>query len=47
MMVFCQSHACKLRIIHDDGSVKVLHFPTRAERNAAKVWYTSHGFACK
>lgn len=47
MMVICQSHSCKLRVVHEDGTVKVLHYASRAERNEAKAWYQSHGFQCK
>lgn len=47
MMVICQSHSCKLRVIHEDGSVKVLHYDSRKARDADKAWYISHGFTCK
>ena len=47
MMVFCQSRSCKLRVIHEDGSVQVLHYDSRKARDADKAWYISHGFTCK
>ena len=47
MMVVCQNRSVKLRVIHEDGSVKVLHYASRAERNEAKAWYISQGFTCK
>jgi hypothetical protein len=47
MMVVCQSHSCKLRVFHEDGTVKVLHFASRAEKNEAKAFYTQHGFKVK
>ena len=47
MMVFCQSHAVKLRIIHEDGSVRTIHYTTKAERDADRRWYEAHGFVCK
>lgn len=47
MMVFCQTHSAKLRIIHADGKVVTLHYDTRAARDADKAWYASHGFKVK
>ena len=47
MMVVCQNHSVKLRVIHEDGSVQVLHYDSRKARDADKAWYTSHGFTCK
>lgn len=47
MMVVCQSRSCKLRIIHEDGSVKVLHYASVSEKKQAKAWYQSHGFQVK
>ena len=47
MMVVCQSRSVKLRIIHADGSIKTLHYDSRAARDADRKWYKDHGFACK
>ena len=47
MMVFCKSTSCKLRIIAEDGTIKVLHYASRAERDADKAFYQGHGFKCK
>ena len=47
MMVVCQNHSVKLRVIHEDGSVQVLHSASRKARDADKAWYISHGFTCK
>ena len=47
MMVVCQSHSCKLRVIHEDGSIKVLAYASRREKLEAKAFYESHGFKCK
>lgn len=46
MMVVCQNHSVKLRVIHEDGSVQVLHYDSRKAR-APPPWYISHGFTCK
>lgn len=47
MMVVCQSRSVRLHVIHGDGSVRVLHYTSRAERDEARAWYRSHGFTCK
>jgi hypothetical protein len=47
MMVICQSHSIKLRIIHEDGKVQTLHYDNRKARDADKAWYIGHGFKCK
>ena len=47
MMVVCQNHSVKLRVIHEDGSIQVLHYDSRKARDADKAWYISHGFTCK
>lgn len=47
MMVFCQSHACKLRIVFDDGTERTLYFATRSEKKDARAFYEGHGFKCK
>ena len=47
MMVVCQNHSVKLRVIYEDGSIQVLHYISRKARDADKAWYISHGFTCK
>ena len=47
MMVVCQSHSCKLRVTHEDGSVRLMYFTSRKEKLEAKAFYTAHGFVCK
>ena len=47
MMVVGQQHSIKLRVIHEDGSIVVLHYDSRKARDADKAWYILHGFTCK
>lgn len=47
MMVIGQQHSIKLRIIHEDGRTVVLHYDSRASRDADRAWYRAHGFQCK
>lgn len=47
MMVVCQTHSIKLRLINGDGSITILHYGSRKERDADRAWYASHGFKVK
>jgi len=46
MMVVCQNHSVKLRVVREDGTILVLHYDSRQARDADKAWYTSRGFTC-
>lgn len=47
MVVMCQRHSVKLRLINGDGSITTLYYDSRKARDADREFYLRHGFQCK